>query len=67
MGLYYRLDGEYEHEYKVGDKVKCNDYPDEDLVVGDDWSELYRWGCSTKTHIVTTSGRVLSVDRIERR
>ena len=64
MGLSWKRDGTYDHSYNVGDRIKWK-RTGEIMTVGDDWDELEHWG-SISSHIVTTSGRVLSIDEITR-
>jgi hypothetical protein len=67
MPYEYKLVGSYHEDnpFKVGDKIKKKG-EDEEMRVGDDWGELIHWGgrSADKTHIVTTCGRVLSIDQI---
>lgn len=48
--------------YNVGDKVIWNGLT---LIVGDDFDELNRWA-DEESHIVTTCGRVLSIDSLNK-
>jgi len=67
MGFYNKLHGEYEspNPFNVGDKVLWDGVT---LEVGDDWEELQYWAGdnATKTNIVTTCGRVLSIDSVRK-
>jgi hypothetical protein len=69
MPFEYKLIGNYHEDnpYRVGDKVKWK-RTDEIMTVGDDWDELNYWcpNGGDKTHIVTTSGRVLAITEVER-
>lgn len=68
MPFWTKLEGEYhkDNPFKEGDiiKWKCTG---EIMTVGNDWDELKYWtGGDDRFHIVTTNGRVLSIEEIEK-